>query len=491
MLVYFRRLSSDVIIYGAGRVALQAVGFITLPIFTRIFSPDDYGIIETITTFTSIVALFATLGLESASQRSYFDYTAEEKQKRQTVLSTTFWIILIWSTGLASLFIMISYSLATRLSGDSRYSLLLGIAFITIPITTITNFLLDILRLWHRPVYYSLLSLFSGIVAVGLALYLVAIYGWGLIGNYTGTLLGALLSLGLSYWIVHKGINLTFDWQELRKMLAYGLPMLPVAASIWVLQLADRFFLLYYASQSELGLYGLGVRLSNLLLFGVTALGVAWAPFILELHSRDILQERRVRAQALTYVTLGLSLGAVCLSVFAREFFLIVTPPSFVNAYQVVGLLSASIVVIGINTITITGISLARQTHYFARYTLLAAAINIGLNFVLIPWWGMVGAALATLLAYVALAWLYYRQAQILDPVPYNGRRLLTIILSAAVLIAVGTFINVNPIWFSLVLKIPLTLAFPVLIWRLGGLDPQSFTYLANLIRRNPMQAKG
>lgn len=491
MLAHVRRLSGDVVIYGAGRMALQLLAFVTLPIFTHVFSPSEYGIIETITASTLVISLFTTLGLESASQRSYFDYHADDECARRIVLSTAFWTLLAWSTFLALLIAAVGGNIAGRLLGDPRYSLPLRIAVATIPATVITNFTQEILRLRHQPLQYSLLGFLGGSATVGLAVYLVAIAGWGLPGNYLGFFLGGLVTLSVGCWIVRDTIGLTFDRRELRVMLAYGLPLLPVAASTWVIQLADRFFLLHYASSVELGWYGLGVRLSNLLLFGVSAFGIAWAPFVLELHSRDAQQERLVRAQALTYVTLGLSFGAVCLSVFAREFFLIVTAPSFVNAYKVVGVLSMGIVAIGINSITITGISLSRQTHYFARYTLLTALLNIGLNFLLIPHWGMVGAALATALTYAALAGLYYWRAQRLDPVLYDVRRLLVIIVVAAVLITFGTFVNLDPVWLSIVIKMPLVLAFPAFVWLLGGFDPHALAYARNSFARTITRGRG
>ena len=478
---HFHRLSKDVIIYGLGGIVLRLFSFVTLPIFTRIFSPADYGIIETVGAVTSVIILFATLGLDSASQRSYFDYRPDQQIERRAVLSTTFWTLLGWSGGLAFLSVVVSGIFAPRLLGNPSYALLLGIAAVGMPVTVIGNFFRDILRLWHQPVRYALFAIVDALLTVGWTLYLVAVLGWGLPGNYIGPLVGGLIALGIGYSLVHDAIHLAFNRRELRAMLAYGLPLVPVAVSTWVLQLADRFFLLRYVSPSELGLYGLGVRLSNLLLLGVTAFGVAWPPFMLELYNRDPLQERQVRARALTYVTFVLSLGALCLSVFAREFFLTVTAPSFMNAYKVVGLLSGSIVVIGMNAVVMSGITLSRQTHYFARYTILSALINVLLNFLLIPPLGMIGAALATLLSYVSLFCFYYRRAQMLSAALFDYRRLLAILVTAAGLVALGTFINLNPLWVSVAIKALLVLAFPLLVWLLRGLEPRELDYLRAL----------
>src|SRR5688500_5554301 len=316
-----RRLSSDVVIYGVGRALVPLLGFLTLPIMTRVLSPRDYGIIEAIAATSGVIALATTLGLESAGQRSSFESGPDDRRQRQAVLSTAVWTSLVGSLLVILLVIAVSDTLATRLLGSSNLRWPLLIAVVTIPITMLTNFCQEILRLWHQPLRYSLLALLSGIATATLAVSLVALAGWGLSGLYFGFFLGALLTLVVGGWLVRDAIALTFDWRELRIMLAYGLPLLPVAASTWALALADRFFLLRYVSDEALGLYGLGVRLSNLVLLGVTAVGIAWSPFALELHGRDLEQERLVRSQALTYVTIGLAFIAICVSVFAREFF--------------------------------------------------------------------------------------------------------------------------------------------------------------------------
>ncbi len=453
MLVHFRRLSKDVLIYGSGRIAVQALGFLTVPVYTRLFSTSDYGVIESIGAFASVVALVASLGMESASQRSFFDYTPIQADERRGVLSTAFWTLLVWSGILGISLSLGRIFVSKTLLESSNFSLLVGLAMLTIPVSITSNYFREILRMRHQPERFAILSVINGLAFVGSSLYLVAMRGLGLLGYYLGALTGSLVAQVASWWVVRDGIHLTFNRRELRVMLAYGLPLVPVAASMLVLQVADRFFLLHYASTSEVGLYSLSVRLSNLLLFGVTAFGSAWSPFMLELYNRDPSQERSVRAQTLTLVTLVLCIGSVCLSVFAREFFLTVTDPAYENSYRAVALLCGSIVALGMNSVIMSGITLSRQTHYFTRYTIIAAVINLGLNFLVIPPWGMVGAATATFLSYVLLSVLYTYRAQVLDPAPFDYRRLGVILAVSAAAAALGTFLHFAPLGLSLAIK--------------------------------------
>src|SRR5512138_2503803 len=93
----FQRLSRDVVLYGLGSAALRLINFIFLPILTRIFSPAEYGTLETITSLIGIAGLIAELGLYSAAQRSFYDCAPDDRRGRILIISTGFWILLGWS----------------------------------------------------------------------------------------------------------------------------------------------------------------------------------------------------------------------------------------------------------------------------------------------------------------------------------------------------------------------------------------------------------
>jgi O-antigen/teichoic acid export membrane protein len=479
-----RRLFGQVVVYGSGRLSLQLFSLITLPILTRVFTPADYGVIEVIATFVSVVGIVATLALNSSVQRSYFDYVDEQEHERRVVVSTGFWASLVSCTLFAGLCAAASKPLSQLFFGTTDQADLIALALAALPLTLLTGFLQDVLRLRQRPGLYVGVSLLGAVANVALVLVFVVAMDLGLRGLYLGGLVAAPAPFLAALALVRRWLGLLFSRRELGIMLAYALPLLPVAGATWILQFADRFFVLHYASERELGLYGVGVRLSNVLLFAVTAFAVAWAPFILELYSRDRDGERIVRARAFSVVGLGLTFGAVCLAVWSREFLRTVTDPSFEPAYQVVGLMCASVVALGLNGVTMTAISLTRQTRYFARYAVYSGVANIVLNFALIPTFGIVGAAAATFLSYAYLAALYYFRAQTLDRAPFDLRALVVGWLVAAALIAVGSSFSLANVWLSVIVKLPLVLAFPLVAWRLGLFDERTRDLLRSIGRR-------
>ena len=479
----FGRLGRDLVIYGSGRIAFQLLILLSIPIITRIFTTSEFGVIETMTAVTGALAVVVILGLDFASQRSYFDYSEAQVEERRTVLSTTFWTLLVWSTLVCGVLVLLSGSLSDWLFGDSAFQVVVALAITLVAVETIFLFLQEVFRVRHQPIRYAVLSIVWALATISLMLALVAGFDRGLRGYYLGFVLGGLLTVGIGLFTVRDSLRLRWDRRELRTMLAFGLPLVPLAASTWVIQLVDRFFLLHYSTRAELGLYGLGVRLANLLMLAVVTLGLAWVPFVYDLAQRDPDEEKRVRARSLTYTAILLGFGAVVISVFAREVFLTVTDPSFEDAYKVVGLSTAVGVAVGLNAVTMTGISLERRTIYFARYAVYVAVLNVALNFLLIPPLDMVGAALATALTYAVLAGLYYYRAQLVDPAPFQLGKVLIALGTAAVLIAIGTFVKVDPVWLSVLVKLPLVAAFPVAMILFRVLDPEAIELVRKLRR--------
>ena len=478
-----RRLAWQVLVYGSGRLGLQLFSLITLPILTRVFVPAEYGIVETISTFASIVFIVATLALNSAVQRSYFDYTDEQVRERRTVVSTGFWSLAVWSLAICFGLVPLARPLSQLFFGTEEYWNLIVLAVLGLPLLVAITYFQDVLRLLQQPGRYVAISFLLTGLTIAFVLWLVLVEDEGLRGIYLGGLLAAPVPLLVSWWLVRRTLAFDFSRPELRLMLAYALPLLPVAAAAWVMQFADRFFILHYADAAEVGLYGVAVRLTNVLMLGVIAFGTAWSPFILELHSRDVDAERAVRARAFAAVGVALGLGAVCLGVWSREFFRTVTDPAFEDAYKSVGLLLGAVVALGLNGVTMTAISIKRKTVYFARYAGYATALNIALNFLLIPPFGMVGAAGASFATAAALAALYYWRAQRLDPTSFDLRAVLGALALAGVLIAIGSSISLDNVWLSALVKLPLVLLYPLVVWRLGWFR------LSGPLFRQPAQA--
>ena len=267
-------------------------------------------------------------------------------------------------------------------------------------------------------------------------------------------------------------------------MLRFGLPLVPAAFAQWGLTFADRFMLRALSTTAEVGLYTVANQIAGVMLFVVNAFSLAFSPYILSLYADDPEFEKRARAQTLVYLTIVLSTGAASLGAFSRELVsLLAQRPQYAAAYETIALLAAGSVAFGLNAVTLAGISYRRATHWFAIYTGIAVAVNVALNFAVIPPFGQVGAGAAQATALILLAVLYYRRSQKLYPTPFEGAKILKTCGLSAVAAATG-FVPIHPLGLALVLHAATVLAFLALLRPIGVIEPIEVDYARTLLRR-------
>jgi O-antigen/teichoic acid export membrane protein len=274
-------------------------------------------------------------------------------------------------------------------------------------------------------------------------------------------------------------------------MLAYGLPLVPAALALWALALVDRILLRHLDTLDSVGEYAVANRVANVLLLVVSGFSLAFGPYIFSIYSEDRATERQVRAQTLRYLAIVLCAIGLALTLFAHALIDVVAP-SFDTAYEAVGPLALGAVAVGISAVAMSGISYVRRTELLAGAAVLAAVVNIGLNFALIPPFGMVGAAFATAAAYLLLATIQYVLAQRLYPTPYEPAKVLTTLALASAFGVLGV-VPLHPLALELAVKTLALAAFLVTLRLSGAIDGQDVLKLRDLAGRirgvRPVQA--
>lgn len=479
---HFVRLGKQTLVYGLGAVAQQILGIITLPIYARVFDPSAYGVVEIITVGLGVLAIMVDLGLTSAAQRSYFDYADDDVEQRRTVLST--WMVpsLTIASVIGVIVAVASQPLAVWLFGSERYATAVLLAGLSIPASTLATLVREVMRLRFQPWYYLGSALITGGIGAILSVVFVLALNMGVSGVVAGALAGNVLAAVYGLVISRPHIGRRVSRHELRVMVAFGLPLIPSAMAMWMLQFVDRILLSKLGNLNEVGQYAVANRLSQALLLVVSAFGVAYSPFMLSLHAEDAETERRVRGHLLTYVTAALVVAAVVLSVFAREIIAVIAP-SFDQSYQAVALVCTGTACLGFCQVAMAGITLTRRTQLFAMYSTIAAVVNLGLNFVLIPAWGQVGAAAATAAGYLLLAVLYYRGAQRVSPTPYEPVKLVSVSMLGAALMPIG-LIGPNVLWLDIVAKVGAMALMAAGLWVLGIIRPRDLSELRGYVTR-------
>lgn len=480
---HFATLGRQTLIYGVSGTALQAVGLITLPVFARVFTPAEYGVLEVVTVGVAALMLVADLSLTSASQRSFFDYSDEQPDERRSVLASAIATALAVATLIAAAVFLVREPLAEWLLDGQGYSSLLALAALSIPLTVAASMLREVMRLHFRAWHYAVSATISAVIAGGLGAGLVLWTSAGVDGVVLGIVAGNATAVAYGLAVAGRDAVGRLSKSELRTMLAFGLPLIPAAAALWGVAFLDRVMLSRLADLAEVGEYAVAARFGTVVMLGVTAFGLAYSPFLLSLWSSDPEGEKQLRARTLTYVTVALAFASLTLGLFARELIAVVAP-DFEGAHEVVGVLCLGVALFGVANVVLAAFVLARRTRLIAIYSLAAVAVNLALTLVLIPPLGGMGAALATVGGYATLAVGYYVHGQRIYPTPYTVWKPTVTLLLAAVFMPLGLL---SPGLGSVALKIAGLGLFLVSLLGLRVLDQaevSEFTKTVGLIVR-------
>jgi O-antigen/teichoic acid export membrane protein len=466
-----KRLGTQTAIYGLGGVVSRLIAVFLIPVYTVYLGRVGFGKIETIIALTSVLVIVLRLGITSAFFRFYFD--SEDDAHRTLVVRTSFWFTMGMATlGLAAGFAAAD-PLARWLHLDDPWLVRAG--FVGLWAQMNYAQLTALFRVEERPVQFAIASVANVLITIGSTIALVIGAHKGAIGAVIGNFLGTLTVYVALLVYRRYQLGFQFDRSLLRQMNHFGLPLVPSALALWTINLIDRLFITGYKGQAENGIYSLAVRISSVIIFAMAAFQLAWPAFAYSI--KDDREARRTYSYVLTYLLFATCWLSLALGVLAPWIVDLLDPKhQFTRSADAVPVLCFATAAFSGYSVLAIGIGRMRQTQFNWVVSGAAALVNIVLNVILIPRYGMMGAAVATLAAYVALfvgMWLRSRRVY---AVPYQWRRLLTLSSAAVSLTILGRLID------SLPVAIALTAAYPLLLLPLGFYQQAELKRLRRLV---------
>ncbi len=471
-----RTLASDVLIYGLGDVVLRASSLLALPVYTRLFVPAEYGLLALGLSIAGMAATVVGLGGDSAYARYYFDGgTAEDKR---SITSTWVIFLLVWSVGAILLTLPFVPLLASWSGMPRERGLVLTLALLGIPLTLLNSMLGQILRNEFRARLFTVLNVAGTLATLALSFAGAVLLHRGIAGVLAGGIVASLLFLPVRWWYVRSMIGLQFSMSWLRKMLAFGLPLVPASMAYWVFGTSDRLLLSRLSTLDQTGLYSVANSFTSLLALLQGAVGQAWSPHLVRAYTEDAEAARRLCGRVLTFLLLGFGILSVGLTAFSREAIMIAATPRYLGAAAAVGPLSLGYLAYASTQVTAVGISLTKRTSYFALFSWIAAGLNAGFNILFIPRWGMMAASWTTAGAYVFLTVAYAVTTQRLWPIRYEGRRVALIVaLTLASVLALPAIESSRPQW-AVWAKFLVCITYILTVLAIGGLRPADWRRL-------------
>jgi O-antigen/teichoic acid export membrane protein len=470
-------LARSSLIYGVGNYGVKLVGFFLIPVYTRYLSPSDYGVLALVGTFNRILFLVLNLGQSTALFRFYYEH--DDETSRQRVIAGSLWTVILVSLPVALLALSLVKPTAALLLGDGALYPLVAIGVLTMTCSVLLRLPFAVLRARGRDLRYATWSIVRTALSATLAIVLVVGVHMGVRGVLLSALAAEAVLVVLLLPMIAGVLRGGWAGPEMRAQLGFGLSLVPAGLAGFVLDLSDRFFLKHYASMDEVGLYSLGYRFGEIILFLVTAVQLAWPQFVFSNRRSERPQE--LYSYATTYYLGGMLFAVLGLSLLAPELITIMATPAFHAAAVVVPVIALCGLCEGLCSVGTVGIMLRRRPLVRSAGVIVAAAVNIGLNFLLIPRYGMMGAAWATLAAFTVQMTLLVYVALRYYPIPYQWSRMALLTSVAAALYGAGSFVPPGPLWALVGIKLALITGFPVILWLFGFFQPAERRQLQQL----------
>ena len=469
-----KKLGTQSLIYGAGHVAARGVTFLLLPIYTNLFSLSDYGIISLIYTFLGFMNVILHYGLDASLLKHYVPADIEE---RKSILTNAYASFLLTTIVFFLFLVFFRSDISGLLFGNPLPSITLMVAGILF-FDVLWSMHVLLLRAEGKPVFYTVVSFINVLLTLGLNILFVIYLKLGI----SGVLISNLITSGCIFFIrlpiIIKRISITtLSVNQWKRMMKFGFPFLPAGIFSMILELSDRYILLYLTNIETVGLYNAGYKLGMLMMLVVMGFNMAWQPYFLKKEKN----EREYIANVTTYVLSVLVFLWILILIWTDAlvklqfgdftFF----SDQYWASTQIVSIIALAYIFHALFLLQLPGVYLLERSGLIAWIRGLGAVSNVSLNLLFIPEYGIVGAACATCISFILMAVFIFMVNRKLFAIKYEWKKIFLITISA-----ISIWISVHQFPLDNVGKIGFTILYPLIMFSMGILRFNKLKTLLN-----------
>lgn len=482
-------------IYGLGTLLSRIISIVMLPVYTRFLTPEDYGVMTLVEMTLDVLALLAGTQLVLGIFRFY--HKADSDEDRNAVVSTAF-ITLTATYLVVGILAFAGAGLLSQLVfGSDVHTVLIRVAAANLVSQSLLLVPMSFARLRDLSTLLVGAGLAKLVVSLALNILFVVGFRWGIMGIFLSNLItNTLLGVVMVVWLTRR-VGTAFSGVHVRSLVRYGVPMIGVQVATFASTFGDRFFLQATGDTGTVGLYNMAYQFGFMLVvLGFSPFDQVWGPKRFEIARRD--DRDAVLSEGFLFMNLWLVWLAVSCSLFIFDFFRIMTTPEFFSASRFVHLILLAFVLQCWASVQDIGILVREKTEYLTLANWVAAGVALTGFALLIPRFGGMGAASATVLSFGTRWVLTYLFSQRLWRVDYRWFPVVRLIVFASIAVASGLLLPEMGLVRSLLARSLLLSAFTCAIWFGGVLTAEERVRVANLVstirsrlRRPPLEATG
>jgi len=424
------------LVYGIGSALNKFIPILLVPVFTREFTTQQYGIVDIITSAAFFITVMGTLQLESALAR--FFYEKENRKEKKKLISSVFWGILLLSGGLVFITILVSGWVSVRYLGGLHYRWTIIIAIINILLLNLFSVLSIVLRFDNKPVHFSVISFGQLLITLVATILLVVKFEIGINGVFYGQGIGYALGLLSTLWLLRKYLTFTLDIKLLKSLFSYSTPLVPGVLISWFNSHGIKFFILSFIGLGQMGVLAAAMKVASVFMIVENGFRFTWSPFFWKNFNQAGHKEKYIRI--FKGVTLGLCVLMLLYVLFIRDIYYILIDAKYWAGDRLLIPLGIGFALNILIPIVSMGAHIVKKTIYNSLSQVLATMVYLGLLLLLTPAYGLSGVAFAFLISRLCLFLLFWVLHNRFYPINYP----FYLFLAAGFIIALTAIVVVN-----------------------------------------------
>ena len=433
----FKQFLTDTATYGLATILTRGIGLLLVPLYTRILVPGQYGALDLLTVFGTLISLTIALEVSQGLARHFVD--ADSPRTRIEYASTALWFTLLVYSLFGAVALIAAEPLSVLVLGSDGYVTTFRLAVLSICAAGIFYLVQNQLRWEMRPRAYGTISVVSTLVGVAVAIVLVTTHGAGINGVLIGQLTGNLLGAAGALVMARSSYRAVFSRLRLAEMLRFSGPLVPSGIAVFVALFIDRILIERFMSLTDVGLFGIGYRVALLVTLPVLAVQAAMTPLVYSRYREA--NTPHVLARIFRYFVALALIAMVGLDLLTPKLLAIMAPPAYSGAAVVVPVLGPALLLAGMYVFA-PGLAIERRTGAIAVINIVGAIVIVVLNVLLIPPFGILGSAIADLIGAAGMFAAYVVLSQRLYPIPHEWPAMGLAVLGALAALVTGSVIR-------------------------------------------------
>lgn len=463
MLKNLKSSITNTLIYGVGNLATKLVGFVLMPIYVAQFPTATYGILGMLeVTGTALISILG-LALTQALYRWYWD--EEYATKRKSIFFTLLAFLAVFLSFIVYISHFFTKDISLFILGEQKYSDLILLVIVASSFQIIVQTISTLVQLQQKAVLFTISNVSILTIQLFFTIFFIVYKDLGLKGIYYAQIISLCTYFIIVSGFLLKNITLKLELNLLKSMLLYSCPWLISNISALVISTSDRYFIRIFGSFGDLGVYQFGYKIANTLSVLVIA-SAQMAIFPMMFKKMDDPDAKRFYSKIMTYFTFAVMFFVLFLNFYGLELIKVLAKKQeYWDSFSIIPFISLGIIFAMLKDLSSIPLQIVKRSALISKIIVTSAIFSLLLNWLIIPKYGSMGAAVSFVFSqlFYFLLMLFYAQKHY--RVPYEINKILKLLVAGIILFLISLVVTKLSLFPRLLIKLLMIILFPVIMY--------------------------